>query len=359
MPQTPAPPPPTAGRARPDFDRAAAEAALAVAVHAPSVHNSQPWQWRLESDGLLLLADRDRQLPVADPDGHSLLVSCGATLALADLALRAGGSMVRTTRCPDPDNPDLLARVTVLGRRQPDPDAAESVVAALARRSDRRPFTAQPLSPHTIDALSAAANEPDVYVAFPTRDDQRIGLAVAISQADRSEQNDQAYQAEWRHWLRRPGQPNPTNDGIPLDTLPRTPPGTIRHSDVALRDFAIDADCRPLIDPHRDEHPLVAVIVTRADTPLDRLRSGEVLMRLMVQAQQIGLSTCALSQAVDFIQFRARTRVLLGWSEYPQMMVRIGYPSTSVAELPPAPRRPATAVLRNPQPNIDHKVVSR
>ena len=52
--------------------RALAEAATA-AGHAPSIHNTQPWAWRLDADGLTLLADRSRQLAVADPDGHSLL----------------------------------------------------------------------------------------------------------------------------------------------------------------------------------------------------------------------------------------------------------------------------------------------
>ena len=37
------------------FDRATVEAALAVAVRAPSIHNTQPWAWRLGRDGLALL----------------------------------------------------------------------------------------------------------------------------------------------------------------------------------------------------------------------------------------------------------------------------------------------------------------
>jgi hypothetical protein len=73
------------------LDRATVEAALPVAVRAPSIHITQPWAWRLGRDGLALLGDRTRQLEVADPDGHSLQVSCGAALYLTELALRAGG----------------------------------------------------------------------------------------------------------------------------------------------------------------------------------------------------------------------------------------------------------------------------
>src|SRR4249920_2634841 len=102
------------------LDRSAAQRALAVAVRAPSIHNTQPWRWRLDADGLALLADRSRHLAIADPDGHSLLVSCGAALHLAELALQAAGWQIRTTLLPDAADADLLARLTPTGRATPD-----------------------------------------------------------------------------------------------------------------------------------------------------------------------------------------------------------------------------------------------
>src|SRR4051794_39294469 len=89
------------------FDLASVEAAVTVAIRAPSIYNTQPWRWEFGSDGLDLRADRSRQLAVVDPDGHSLLISCGAALALARYGLRAAGWTVTTTRLPDPADPDL------------------------------------------------------------------------------------------------------------------------------------------------------------------------------------------------------------------------------------------------------------
>jgi hypothetical protein len=48
-----------------------------------------------------LPADRTRQLHVADPDGHSLRISCGAALALAEVALAGEGWLMRVERLPD------------------------------------------------------------------------------------------------------------------------------------------------------------------------------------------------------------------------------------------------------------------
>src|ERR1700733_14494025 len=42
----------------PTLDRVSVEAVVAAASRAPSLHNTQPWQWVLRGDGLDLRADR-------------------------------------------------------------------------------------------------------------------------------------------------------------------------------------------------------------------------------------------------------------------------------------------------------------
>ena len=42
-------------------------AALALAIRAPSIHNSQPWRWRVGERTVHLYADAERQLTRADP----------------------------------------------------------------------------------------------------------------------------------------------------------------------------------------------------------------------------------------------------------------------------------------------------
>jgi nitroreductase len=327
-----------------DLDRKTVEAALAVAVRAPSIHNTQPWRWRLDADGLALLADRTRQLRVADQDGHSLLISCGAALTLTELALRGQGWQVETERLPDPGDHDLLARLRPVGREGPDDDVLAQRDAALRRRSDRRPFASRQLSADTVEALRKASSDADAYVDFPNREDQRIDLAVAVSWADRVERNDEAYNAEMSAWLRDPGV-HATADGVPLEAVPHVPTGHPRHTDVPLRDFEVGMTGRQLVERDVDERPLIAVVFTDGDSAVDHLHSGEAMMRLMLQAELSGVATCPLSQAVDFAAFRTRVQGLMGWVGYPQMMLRIGYPVGPPEELPRTPRREPAAVL--------------
>ena len=69
---------------------------------------------------LELYADRSRQLPALDPDGRSMVLSCGAALEPARLGFTAAGWRTEVDRLPDPG----------------------PLAALPARRTVRTPFTA-------------------------------------------------------------------------------------------------------------------------------------------------------------------------------------------------------------------------
>ncbi len=326
------------------LDPAVVQAAIAVAARAPSIFNTQPWRWRLDGDSLALLADRTRQLGVADPDGHSMYLSCGAAWYLTEVALRAQGLQIETQLLPSQAEPDVLVRFRSAQRRQPDDDDLALADAAVRRRSDRRPFGPDKVSDAEMESLEITASDSSAWIHFPVSEDQRINLAVAVSWADRVERDDDAYQAEMNRWLRDPDV-NVRPDGVSVDQFPHVPEGEQRHSDVPQRDFEVGVTGRQFIERDFDEKPLIGVVLTEFDNPADHLRAGRAMMKLMLRAEQLGLSTCALSQAVDFAAFRTRVQGLLNWVGFPQMMLRIGHPSAPLSELVRTPRRPTSEVL--------------
>lgn len=327
-----------------ELDEATVLAALEVAVRAPSIHNTQPWGWELRPDGLVLRADRTRQLAVADPDGHSMLLSCGAALHLTELGLRAQGLSIETTILPDPTDPDVLALFRSIGAPAAEEDVLAQADAALQRRSDRRPFALHSIPDELVEQLQGAANDRAVHVHVPTRADERIDLAVAVSWADRVERDDEAYQAEMNHWLRDPDV-HALIDGVPVESIPHVPDENPRHVDVPLRDFEVGVTGKLLIERDADEKPLIAVFLTDSDGARDHLAAGMSMMRFMIAAELAQLSTCPLSQAVDFAEFRTRVRRAMGWVGAPQMMLRVGYPNAPTGDLPRTPRRTPSSVL--------------
>src|SRR5689334_11811216 len=75
---------------------------LMAAVAAPSIHNSQPWRFRLHMGAVDVLLDRERQMHVADPSGRELTLSVGAAVFNLRVAMLAGGRQPILTTWPDP-----------------------------------------------------------------------------------------------------------------------------------------------------------------------------------------------------------------------------------------------------------------
>ncbi|WP_432994334.1 hypothetical protein [Dactylosporangium sp. CA-233914] len=148
--------PSRAGRPFGEVSRALAQAALA-ALEAPSVLDTQPWRWRIDGDWAELDADRARRPPGAETGDRLLLVSCGAALHHATVALAAAGVGVEVARFPQPE---VLERVAVLRHTGPvalDPRAQRLRRAIAVRGSDRRSIGSRPIPAGSLRVLRAAA----------------------------------------------------------------------------------------------------------------------------------------------------------------------------------------------------------
>ena len=93
-----------------------------MACRAPSIHNTQPWAWRLAgADTIELYADRRRQLAQIDPEGRALAISCGAALHHLVVAAEGFGLVAETHLLPLPATPTSWRGSTSNPARSPDP----------------------------------------------------------------------------------------------------------------------------------------------------------------------------------------------------------------------------------------------
>ncbi|MET9258577.1 nitroreductase family protein [Amycolatopsis sp. NPDC004079] len=301
---------------------------LRSATLAPSTHNTQPWLFSNGAAGIELYADADRTLPVADPDRRELLLSCGAALFNLRTAIHATGFQPAATLLPRRGDPDLLALV-----RPRSPATIDRRIASLAkaiprRHTNRTPFAASPVPAEAVGSLRHAAEIEHAWM--PRLDAEQLdGLKELVGESHRLQANDPAFVAEWRRWTGR-GQAN--RDGVPFAA------GGETAADDAwvLRDFG--GARAP------GAAPLVVVIGTFGDQPLDRLRAGQAMQRVLLTATALGIDASFISQPVEVPAIRTRLRDLLGGGLWPQIVLRLGY-GTPVAW---TPRRALEDVLLDP-----------
>ena len=112
---------------------------VGAAVWAPSLHNTQPWLFGTDGQELSLYADGGRQLMAADPAGRQMLISCGAALFTARLAVWSAGRIPQTQILPDPADPLLVARLGWSGRAAPADYERRQLPAAATPPRDRDP----------------------------------------------------------------------------------------------------------------------------------------------------------------------------------------------------------------------------
>ncbi|MGX6603968.1 Acg family FMN-binding oxidoreductase [Micromonosporaceae bacterium Da 78-11] len=242
------------------------DAATDAARYAPSVLNTQPWRWRVHPGRLELIADRSRQLGATDPDGRLLMLSCGAALHHARVALAAHGWTSRVNRMPDIPLSDSLATLHGFGRVTITPKAEQQAQAMHTRYTDRRPVSEKLLAPAVIRAIAAAAGE-NVRLHVLTAE-QVLDLSAAASRASAVEAEDSLACAELAYWTSRS---MPEGTGLPEVVLPERPPQTT----VPGRGFGHPGTL-PIGAGH-DRAATYALLYGDEDDPERWLRAGEAL----------------------------------------------------------------------------------
>ncbi|MFK0246089.1 Acg family FMN-binding oxidoreductase [Amycolatopsis azurea] len=304
-------------------------AAVALAARAPSVHNSQPWDWRFIGRTVELRADASRRLPHADPEGRDLLVSCGCVLHHFTIAAAALGWATRVHRLPEPD---ILARIDLIPREAHEEDIALAT-AIPRRRSDRRRFGTRPLPGWAESLLEQSATAHDAVLRFVDDAPRLSALTVAATEAQGLHRADPDYRIELAAWSGRWC----AADGVPARNAVRTTTAPL------VRDFSEAL----LTDTDGQDGAALSVLATKDDTALSRLRAGEAASAVLLTVTRLGLASCLVTEPLEPTSTRGLIRdcVVQDGLE-PQLVVRIGYLPEGTAPLPATPRRPLEEFLR-------------
>jgi nitroreductase len=293
---------------------------LHAATQAPSLHNSQPWRFRLTPDSIQLFADLDRALPAADPDHRELVLGCGAALMNLRLGIRALDVNTDVRLRPDPRQPTLLAVVRPHGHRRRTPLEERLTQAIPRRRTNRRQFTDRDIAEPIRHQLRHAAQLERAWLAI-LGPHQLPAMRQLVQHAHEVQLSDPQFQSEWLEWTaREPGGA----EGVPLTSSGHLPEP---HDDWVKRDFSGGQGRLRIPGNDFEPRPLIAVVGAFHDRLLGRLQAGQAMQRVLLTATVEGLSGSFISQAVEVPEARRELRELIGGALWPQTVLRLGYGS--------------------------------
>jgi nitroreductase len=311
---------------------------IETAARAPSVHNTQPWRFRISETAIELYCDPRRKLQM-DPMGREMLISCGAALFGLRLAVRSLGYQPVVELLPEPNRLRLLARVS-LGTAKPMTSAEREMFKALPHRHTHRgafgpgPLPAGLLAGLQHDALVEGATLAIVEPGLPY---QRLSdIADAVRR--RLEQSALA-QADARQWTRNAA--SLARDGIPAHAFPATSrSGSRPRGRLPERDFDLGRGFGRL-DPDGPPPVATAVLLTPADSRADWLRAGQALHRLLLHAAAKWVFASLHTELLEFAMIRALIRDRLALPGAPQMLLQLGMVDTTH----PTGRRPPDELI--------------
>ena len=323
----------------PPLDASTITAFVEDASAAPSLLNAQPWKFRfLRDDGVLRLhADPERALPKSDPDGRGLHLGCGAALFNLRVAATAAGWRPATQLLPDTSDPELLAEVELTRTPGLDETLALLRPAIHRRHTSRYPFREDDIPGDLQDGLCAAADLEGARLVFPDAWHVQSVLEL-VHDAEGQEAQDPGLRDETVRWARTdPAGEAKASDGIPVEAFG---PGQ-RGAGSPVRDFAAGRTVPGRGWASFENRPHIALLGTERDQPLDWLRAGQALERVLLRATLDGLVASLASQPLEWPELRWAVRDPESAMGHVQMVIRLGYGP----EGPVTPRRPVADVL--------------
>lgn len=320
---------------------------LRYAILAPSGHNTQPWLFKIVGNDMIeLYADRSRALPVVDPDDRELVISCGAALYHLRLAANHFGLAETVDLLPDDkNNPDLLAKVSfkesdddgpIHKQAQQDTSLFEAITK---RRSNRSPFESRKLPDELLLSLKDVARSYSAWLDIVEDELHKNGWANLISQGDKIQLSDKKFRRELAAWI-HPNRSH-TRDGMPgyahgmPDIVSHMGPFLIRTFDMGKGQAAKDMQLAT-------GSPVLAVLGTDADEPLNWIQTGQALARILLRARADNVWISFMNQPIEVSELRPKLREAMARSAgHPQVLMRIGYGK----DVKPTPRRDVDEVI--------------
>ena len=321
---------------------------LRYASLAPSSHNSQPWYVKpLSPTEWVIGFDRNRRLPVVDPDGREMLLSLGCfTENLVRAAGALGYSAEATVSAVNLDCSDIV--LVNLQKATPDGYPLERITT---RRTLRNKYLNTPITPEHLALLTAPLGE---YFGFIARESPTAAyLQQGAVEAFTQQTWDSHAQRELAGWIRFSNrEAESLRDGLTTATMEIDGlagwwvRSFMNKDDVtgeSFREKGIEG-----VAQQAKQGGGWLVITSDDNSPAELIAAGRRYEAMFLLLRELGIAAHPMSQMLEEKPWREEIAQHLGLGDRRvQFVVRLGY----VAKYPQpvSLRRPVSAFVIGPE----------
>jgi hypothetical protein len=292
---------------------------LTAAVHAPSIHNTQPWRFEVHGPVIDVLLDEERTLAVADPAGRAGRIGIGAAVFNLRVAAAMLGHESRVAANPDPQYKEMAARIFLAARETPVPGLSRLYGELNRRHTYRGPLLDHAVASKVLQRLDEAARAERAQLNWLGRT-ELTRLGAILRRTDDEDLHDEDRLHERQYWVGG----DRSGDGIQESAL-----GPLPARAGFVRDLSAGFDSIHRNHAVYETHPAIAVLSTRDEHTAAWIQAGQALQRVLLVATSYDLTASFLNQVLERSGPRFQIRDLIGGRCWPQMVIRIGYPAQS------------------------------
>jgi len=314
------------------------EKILEFTAIAPSSHNTQPWSVKIKDNTIYLYADFSRSLHFSDPENRELYISLGAALQNTLYATRGLGFDYKLKYFPKSDN-ELVAEISLnlAGKGKLD---EEMLLAMRNRHSNRNVYEDREIPKDVIDSLKRLVKDLGVELNIVTGKKEKSKLADLVAAGTLEAMESKGFKDELSKWVRH----NWTwaHDGMPGYGF-NMPLVMSFLSPVAIKYFNIGSMQAKTEKTLINSSSAVAVISGKNEVPT-WVKAGQAYDRIILDATKKGIKSATMTAAVEIGEHHKKIMEILGSSQRPLVMFRLGY----CDKVPKGtPKRTVQEIIRN------------
>lgn len=294
---------------------------LNYAVLAPSHYNEQPWQFVLCEDHIDVRLDPHHWASYVDPHKREAIISCGAAIAMCEVAAKYFG--ISLTLSSDKPDDNVVASLYLAQHHDPTSDDIHRFNAIRLRQTNRRWHINKPIPANTLSRCLKAVNEPLVSLKYADDEKTKRNFADLTQTAVTKQLKDDWFKVEFLSQLSSTLSSTP--QGLPVLGFTHTSLPT----PLAWLMFCLFDVSRSTAEYTRNKiisgSQALIEISTSHDTPVAWINTGRVLSRLLLNLTSFGISASFLNQVIQIPTMRPRLTRVFNGADYPQLILRVGY----------------------------------